>query len=233
MKIIVIKKEKILIFLFTTIVLYAIVFLNNKKTVETFYMPVSKKVIVIDSGHGGWDPGKVADNNTLEKDINLEISKKLQSYLEQGDCTVLLTRAMDEALGKTKKEDMSGRITIANNTNSDLFISIHQNAYTDERVIGAQVFYFNTSENSKKLAKYIQEQLNTIINTDRPKEEKENKNYYILKKSNIPSVIVECGFLSNSIEKEKLLDDDYQNKIAWAIYKGISNYYNMDSVKKN
>lgn len=230
MKIIVIKKEKILIFLFTTIVLYAIVFLNNKKTVETFYMPVSKKVIVIDSGHGGWDPGKVAGNNTLEKDVNLEISKKLQSYLEQGDSTVLLTRSVDEALGKTKKEDMSGRITIANNTNSDLFISIHQNAYVDERVVGAQVFYFNTSEDSKKLAKYIQKELNAIINIDKPKEEKENKNYYVLKKSNVPSVIVECGFLSNIIESEKLLDDDYQNKIAWAIYKGITNYYNMDSV---
>lgn len=230
MKIIVIKKEKILMFLFTTIVLYAMIFLNNAKTVETFYMPVSRRVIVIDSGHGGWDPGKVAGKNTLEKDINLEIAKKLQSYLEQGGSTVLLTRSVDEALGKTKKDDMRSRAQIANNNDSDMFISIHQNAYTNESVTGAQVFYFNTSENSKKLAKYIQDELNTMLNKNKPKEEKENENYYVLKRTTTPSVIVECGFLSNSSERKKLLDEDYQHKIAWAIYKGIINYYNLDSL---
>jgi N-acetylmuramoyl-L-alanine amidase len=189
-------------------------------------MPVSKKVVLIDSGHGGFDPGKVGIGHNLEKDINLQIAKKLQAYLEQGGSTVLMTRVNDEALASKKAEDMRERIAIANNYKSDILVSIHQNSYPSENVQGAQVFYFDNQENSKKLALYVQEEIKAFVDPENRREAKSNSNYYMLKKSKTPAIIVECGFLSNPSDTNKLTDDEYQEKIAWAIYKGIIKYFN-------
>jgi N-acetylmuramoyl-L-alanine amidase len=224
MKFVAIKKESVLLFFYVAIIIAAIATLINRRSVETFSAPLAKKVIAIDSGHGGWDPGKIQEDN-LEKDINLSIALKLQSYLEQGGSTVLLTRAQDEALGSKKREDLKQRVAIAHDSNADILISIHQNAFVDERAQGSHVFYFENGEDSKRLAQYIQDEMKEFSATGKDREASSNVTYYLLKKTKSPSVIVECGFLSNPSDLKNLKDSEYQDRIAWAIYKGVIKYF--------
>ncbi len=228
MKVISLKKEQILAVIYLVIILIGVVKIYNDETVSAFSMPLSRKVIMIDAGHGGFDPGMIGDAKTLEKDINLAIAKKLQNYLELGGAFVVMTRVEDRALGAKKAADMKNRQLIANNGKSDILVSIHQNSYPDGSVKGAQVFYYDNSENSKKLADSIQTEINSFANIGNKKQPEPNKNYFILKRTTIPSVIVECGFLTNYAEKKKLSTDEYQDKMAWAIYMGIIKYYGLE-----
>ncbi|MBQ9518288.1 MAG: N-acetylmuramoyl-L-alanine amidase [Firmicutes bacterium] len=193
------------------------------KTQQTAAMPVQKKHIVIDAGHGGFDPGKVAADGTEEKNINLEIAKYLQAYLEQGGADVTVTRLSDEALSSGKSGDLKNRISLQKGC--DIFVSIHQNSYPSAKVHGAQVFYLKNSENGKRLAHAVQARIKQTADVDNSRSPKENSSYYILKNSAVPSIIVECGFLSNPNENAKLTDKNYQKKMAWAIYMGITDYF--------
>ena len=188
-------------------------------------MPVSRKIIVIDAGHGGWDPGMVS-GKVEEKDINLSIARKLQTFLEQGGATVIITRLDDSALGTKKTGDMHARRLIANTSKADIFVSIHQNSYNSANVRGFQAFYFNESDNSKKLAACIQNRLKEFVNPNNKLGSRANKNYFVLKQTEMPAVLVECGFLTNYNERNKLTTDEYQEKIAWGIYLGIVDYFN-------
>ncbi|MFV0313890.1 MAG: N-acetylmuramoyl-L-alanine amidase [Anaerotignum sp.] len=188
-------------------------------------LPVNQKVVVLDAGHGGWDPGKTGRVGEDEKILNLAIMVKLQQYLEQGGATVLVTRATDEALGSRKVSDMAERQKIANESDGDILISIHQNAFPSSSERGAQVFYYKSSEDGKRLAELIQESLKANVDGDNKRKAKQNQDYYILRTTQIPSVIVECGFLSNSHEESLLNDDAYQDKIAWGMYLGIIEYF--------
>ncbi len=225
MKVFSIKKEQILIIVYVLVIVFGLYKNYTKKTVATFYMPVSKKVIVIDSGHGGFDPGVVGKNNVFESDINLGVSKKLQKYLEQGGSTVIMTRHDENALGPNKNSDMRKRKEIINSSKGDLVVSIHQNSYPEKNVKGAQVFYYNNSKESKKLAEFIQKELISFVDYKNKRVAKPNSNYYILKKTTIPAVIVECGFVSNDVERGNLTNQQYQERIAWAIYTGIVKYF--------
>lgn len=191
---------------------------------------VGDKVIVIDPGHGGYDPGKIGINGELEKDINLEISLKLKELLEKQGFTVIMTRTTDESLCsedvKSKKaSDMAKRIEIVNEANPELMISIHQNSYTSESVKGAQVFYYSGSEEGKRFAEELQEIIKVRVDENNKRMAKENDSYYVLLRVKCPAVIVECGFLSNWEEATKLCDDVYQEKMASAICDGIVNYF--------
>ena len=219
-----IKKDKILLYIYITIIFVGMMKTYLDETVETFSMPVANKNIVIDAGHGEWDPGKVAKDGTLEKDIHLQISKYLQEYLEQSGGFVLTTRINDTALSNKKREDLKERKNIANNENVDLLVSIHQNSFPKEDVKGAQVFYYKDSEESKKLAECVQNRFKEVDNSNE-RVAKDSKDYYILKETTMPAIIVECGFLSNTEENNKLKDEEYQKKIAWSIYLGILDYY--------
>ena len=188
-------------------------------------MPVSRKIIVIDAGHGGWDPGMVS-GKVEEKDINLSIAKKLQTFLEQGGATVIVTRLDDTALGTRKTSDMHARRVTANTSKADIFVSIHQNSYNSANVKGFQAFYFNESDNSKKLAACIQNRLKEFVNPNNKLGSRANKNYFVLKQTEMPAVLVECGFLTNYNERTKLTTEEYQEKIAWGIYLGIVDYFN-------
>jgi len=188
-------------------------------------MPVSNKIIVIDAGHGSWDPGMVS-GKVEEKDINLSIARKLQVFLEQGGATVIITRLDDSDLAKNKSGDMQVRRLIANTSKADIFVSIHQNSYHKSSVSGFQAFYFNESDNSKKLAACIQDSMKEFVNPNNRLSSRANKNYYVLKQTEMPAVLVECGFLTNYNERSKLTQDEYQEKIAWGIYLGIVNYFN-------
>lgn len=188
-------------------------------------LPVHNRMIVIDAGHGGFDPGKVASDGVEEKEINLAIAKQLSGYLTQGGAQVVETRISDEALSQSKRDDLNKRVKIANAGNVDLFVSIHQNSFPKGSAKGAQVFYYKGSENGKRLALSIQNRLREVVDVQNTRVPKENTNYYVLKEAKIPSVIVECGFLSNLDEHDKLLSEEYRQKIAWAIYMGILDYY--------
>lgn len=190
-----------------------------------------KPCVVIDAGHGGADPGKVGINGALEKDINLEIARKLKIFLEQEDIEVILTRDSDTGLydenaSNKKVQDMKRRVEIIETSKPVMTVSIHQNSYHEEYVHGAQTFYYANSEQSKLLAEKIQQLLLEEIDGDNTRAAKSNDSYYLLKKTSTPIVIVECGFLSNSEEAEKLTSDYYQEKLAWAIHLAILQYIN-------
>ena len=226
MKVISVTKEKILIGVYLLVIAIGLMITLRNETVMTsnVSMPLSKRIILIDAGHGGLDPGKVS-GGTLEKDINLAIAQKLQSYLEQADAMVFMTRIDDSDLARNKKSDMRSRKLTADTSNADIFVSIHQNSYPSSSARGAQVFYFNHSDNSKRLAECIQAELRTFVNNDNKREVAENSSYYVLKRTTMPAVIVECGFMTNPGEKQDLLDPEYQERIAWAVYMGIVDYF--------
>jgi N-acetylmuramoyl-L-alanine amidase len=223
-----VKKEKILLFIYCAVLLLGIITSIGREAVPTFNMPVAKKIVVVDAGHGGWDPGKISGTGTQEKDINLSIALKLQAYLENGGSVVMMTRIEDEALGAKKAADMRNRKEIANLSKADIIVSIHQNSYPSGSVRGAQTFYFAESEKSKRLALSIQNELVDFVDPKNARSIKDNSKYFILKQTAIPAVIVECGFLTNSAERGLLTTDEYQEKIAWAIYKGIIAYFEPD-----
>ena len=187
--------------------------------------------VVIDAGHGGTDPGKVGVDGSLEKDINLQIARKLQKFLVMADVDVVLTRESDaglydESAPNKKVQDMKNRVSIIEEKEPDLTVSIHQNSYHEEYVHGAQVFYYAGSEESKELAQRIQQVITADLDPDNTRQAKANDSYYLLKKTSSPIVIVECGFLSNYEEAQKLSSDIYQEKAAWAIHLAILQHLN-------
>ena len=172
--------------------------------------------VVVDAGHGGDDPGKIGINGAPEKDINLQIAQKLKKYLEAEDVEVVLTRETEDGLydanaSNKKVQDMKRRIEIIEKTDPVLTVSIHQNSYPG-------------SMGSETLASGIQDQLVRGLDPENHRKVKANDSYYLLKKTKGTIVIVECGFLSNQAEAEKLCDEEYQDRIAWLIHKGILRY---------
>ena len=189
-------------------------------------------VVVIDAGHGGIDPGKVGINQALEKDINLIIAKKVKRYLELSDVEVIMTREGEDGLYRAedsnkKVQDMKNRVALIDASGADLAVSIHQNSYSEEYVKGAQVFYYTTSLEGKTIAEVMQKTMAETLDKENHREAKANDSYYLLKKTQTPIIIAECGFLSNSEEARLLTQEDYQDRVAWAIHLGILRYANM------
>jgi len=205
-------------------------FVQALQTSDVMAMSVNKKIIVIDAGHGGWDPGKVGGNDVLEKDINLAIAEDLQVLLETGGAIVFMTRAEDKALADSKNDDLSARSAMPSDMQAHILVSIHQNSYPQENVKGAQTFYYGDSEKGERLACNIQSRIRSFLDGENRREAKVDKNYYLLRKSETPAVIVECGFLSSPKETLMLTQESYQEKVAWAIYMGILDYFNEADV---
>lgn len=196
---------------------------------ENISINLSEKGVVIDSGHGGIDPGKESNNGVLEKDINLAIAMKLKELLEEAQIEVIMTRDEDEGLyeesdANKKIADMKKRCTIINESGADLVVSIHQNSFQSSLVKGAQVFYYKYSAEGKKLAGILQKQLIEDLDNENKRVEKEDNTYYLLVNTKIPTVIAECGFLSNPEETQLLCTEEYQQKVAEALYQGIITY---------
>lgn len=188
-----------------------------------------KNCIVIDVGHGGFDAGKVGVNGVKEKDVNLQVALKLKEMIEAEGMQVIMTREEDKGLydenaGNKKVQDLQRRCDMINGLNPLMTISIHQNSYTSPEIRGAQVFYYTTSTESQKLAEIIQNSLIEEADPENHREAKANDSYYMLKKTSSPIVIVECGFLSNPAEAEKLCDENYQKKLVAAISAGVFRY---------
>ena len=189
----------------------------------------AKWTVVLDAGHGGNDPGKIGIDDSLEKDLNLIIARKVQKILEQQDVEVVMTRESDKGLyeeqtSNKKVQDMKNRCALINETQPDCVVSIHQNSYHEEYVHGAQVFYYDGSRDGQLLAQLLQKQLVEKLDPENRRQIKANDSYYLLKKTDIPIVIVECGFLSNQTEAALLAREDYQDRVAWAIHMGIMQY---------
>lgn len=182
--------------------------------------------VVIDAGHGGVDPGKVGVNNALEKDINLAIALKVGRNLRESGVNVIMTRTDDSGLYKEndankKVCDMKNRLAIIEDAHPALAVSIHQNSYPDKSVNGVQVFYYKDSAKGRESAEIMQTQLIKTLRPNKERTPKANGSYYLLKKTSVPIMIIECAFMSNPEEAELLTDDSYQERIAWGIYMGI------------
>ena len=212
----------LMLFLISAFVLY-----NHYGQIAATAMK-NKTVIVIDVGHGGSDPGKVSADGIKEKDVNLQIAQYLKDYLIAQDYTVYLTRDTDKGLydenvSNKKVSDLNNRIRFFKEKNAAYVVSIHQNSYPDAAPHGAQTFYYAGSKEGESFAASIQNALLTIDDSNTRKE-KASSSYYLLKHTDVPSVIVECGFLSNPDETARLTDSNYQKRLAFAISQGICNY---------
>lgn len=225
---VVMKKEAILLVACCAVILLCGTYIIRSEVVDVFSMPASRKIVMLDPGHGGEDSGAIS-GKTYEKTINLAISQKLRTYLELGDSYVLMTRVDDKALARNKQSDMYKRKIIANTSGADIFVSVHQNSYRYSGVSGAQVFYFGKSEKSKLLAECIQAEIKNFAIPSNRHNVSPNTDYYVLRQTTMPSVLVECGYISNYGDKSKLTTEEYQEKMAWAIYMGILKYFESES----
>lgn len=236
MKELITRQKRFLILLVVVVVICLIGALVQDMATQTSSVSKDKQLtIVIDAGHGGVDPGKVGINGAYEKDVNLSIALKLKDILKKKKCNVIMTRESDEGLyceGDTnrKSADLKMRAEIMNQDEVDYIISIHQNSFAGESSHGAQVFYQSSSEVGKALAEELQNELVSSLDPENHRQAKANDSYYLLKKTVKPIVIIECGFLSNREEADKLIQDEYQKQAAEAIAKGLFSY--IENTKK-
>ena len=230
---IVLDRKKLCLIIFLICLPLVLLLFTNKKSIEVSSTPISNHVIVLDAGHGSPDGGATGDNGSIESEINLDITLKLQSLLEATGATVILTRSDENGIydsdAKTirsqKVSDMKNRVKIASESKAEVFISIHMNKLPQKQYSGWQTFYKNNDETSKIIATSIQNSLNTFIEKENNRKEKSISGIYLTKNVEIPLVLVECGFLSNSSENELLQTDSYQERLAWCIYIGLMNYF--------
>lgn len=190
-------------------------------------------VIILDAGHGGIDSGCVSINGAEEKDINLSIMLKLREMLRAAGFDTVITRDSDKSihdigitgLGKQKKSDMENRLKIVNSIPNAVFVSVHQNQFTDPKYYGAQMFYPEGSAESERLAGILQ---HAIVSNLQPENQRETKpvgdEIYLLHFAQCPAVMAECGFLSNQAEADKLESEEYQSMMAFSLFSGICEY---------
>lgn len=191
--------------------------------------------VILDAGHGGFDGGASSKAGTLEKDINLSIALKTRDALCLFGYNVIMTRIDDRALADTKKEDMYARLDIAKGNPNSVFVSIHQNHFGEEKYSGAQMFYgSNNSEDAKQLALILQKNFKENLNPQNERQIKNaDKSLFLFKKAPQPSILIECGFLSNYNEAQLLQNEKYQTKIALTIAQSITEYYKNKDIERN
>jgi len=201
------------------------------REVRVLSVAVANQVIVIDPGHGGQDPGCKGQQGAVEKEITLDIARRVAAKLEMAGAEVYLTRTGDYDLADPalkgysarKKQDLVRRIEFAEGKKAELLISIHANSFPEKKYRGAQTFYQDGDSEGKRLAQLIQESFKTILaNTNRVAK---TGDYFINRNSKMASAIVEVGFLSNSEEERLLLNPEYREKISFAIYLAVLKYF--------
>jgi N-acetylmuramoyl-L-alanine amidase len=216
------------------LVLPALCIWGTKVSDEHRVLPImsyalANQVIVVDAGHGGFDPGAIGPAKNVEKDITLAISRKLCETLSQAGALVIALREDDNDLAgenfkgtirERKRKDLAVRVAKAEENKADIYISIHCNADVSPRWSGAQTFYNGKSEKAKTIAVAIQDEFTRVLgNTNRKAK---TGSYYITDKTDMAAVIVEVGFLSNPKEEQLLISEAYQDKIVYAIVSGIA-----------
>lgn len=209
-------------------------FTLTHKTVDASLNAPSYKTVIIDAGHGGVDGGTSADDGTLEKDLNLQIALKLNEMLNAFGVKTVLIRDTDisihddsaETIRQKKVSDLKNRLEIIKNTEDAVFVSIHQNHFGESKYSGTQIFYSGNNPDSRKLAECLRMPVVSYLQPDNTREIKQSgTEIYLLHHSQIPSVMVECGFLSNTEETNKLKDEKYQQYLAFIISLGLTDYF--------
>lgn len=239
MKVIILRKKWIVasvIFLVFLLVISLASYTYYSRTTATM-LPTTSKVIVIDAGHGGVDPGAIGKVLGIhEKDINLNIAKYLKEYLEQSGAVVIMTRKDDKGLysssgtlRKKKNEDLKNRKNIVSNSKAHIFVTIHLNSFPQTRYYGAQTFYPKDNLKGKPLAENIQTQLVGLLDKKNTRSALSKEGIYLIRGLDIPTALIECGFLSNPQEEKLLNTSEYQKKVAWAIFTGIQKYFENNS----
>ncbi len=240
------KKINIVFFIamiFIIIINLIIYFINRDLSVnnEELYKARDKIFIIIDPGHGGIDSGAVNQYGENEAPINLEISKYLMNFLDSTGFEVEMTRygsvglyneGANTTIREKKNEDLDNRVKIINASDADLIVSVHLNAFTQSQYYGAQSFYKSNCEESKTAAEIIQKNLRNILDKNNERVPQAKKDVRVLDESKLPIVLVECGFVSNAEEGRLLSTPDYQEKVAWAIYAGIIEYFEKNLVER-
>lgn len=233
---IILNKKRILFINLTiifSIFFYSLNSFNSLMSENVSSTPISNHTIILDAGHGYPDGGAIGNDGSIESELNLDIVLKLQNLLESANCTVVLTRSDEngiyetssDTIRKQKVSDMKNRVQIGNNSDAEIFLSIHMNKLAQQKYSGWQTFYKNQDETSKKIAQNIQTSLNYFIKKENNRTIKSISDIYLTKHVEIPLVLVECGFLSNSEENKLLQVDSYQNELAWSIYIGLMDYF--------
>ena len=238
MRIFIIRKKWLGIIFILILLTSLVIITYNYRSMRASNTITLRKVSIIDPGHGGIDGGASGRSGVKESEINLKIAQKLRLLLEQNGAIVLLTRDDDRGLysdsgsvREKKNEDLKNRKDFINNSQADLYISIHLNSFPQTQYYGAQTFYPRGCDKSKEAAELIQEEFIRVLNNGNKRESKIKDDTYLLKYTNIPTVLVECGFLSNPEEERLLQTNQYQEKIAWSIYIGILRYFNESEIK--
>lgn len=233
----ILKKVNIIFSIALVITVLLLLFSDINKTSETINETqdkIGKIKILIDPGHGGIDQGASGNLKIGEAPINLDISEKLMRFLEGSGFEVEMTRYDDtglysgisETIRSKKNEDLKNRVNAINNSNADLVISIHLNAFTQEQYHGAHVFYQKNNLQGKTAAYILQDSLKTILDPSNERVPQAKTEIKIMDDTKNTVILIECGFLSNSAEEQKLVSDEYQEKTAWAIYAGVMKYFN-------
>lgn len=232
------KRAKIIAFTVGLVILFFILqydYFKTKESWNSWSLPLSGQIILLDPGHGGPDGG-AGEEGALEKDIALSVSEKLRDYLQEQGALVIMTREEDKDLAddgtrgysRRKVEDLKKRLAMINESEANFFVSVHLNSIPSQKWRGAQTFYAPQLKDNAIAAKFIQDELRTNLeNTDR--KAKPLSSVYILKNAKKPGVLVEVGFLSNPTEKQLLKTDEYQDKVAASIYKGMLRYFSNES----
>lgn len=232
------KRAKIIAFTVGLVILFFILqydYFKTKESWNSWSLPLSGQIILLDPGHGGPDGGAGAEG-ALEKDIALSVSKKLRDYLQEQGALVIMTREEDKDLAedgtrgysRRKVEDLKKRLAMINESEANFFVSVHLNSIPSQKWSGAQTFYAPQLKENAKAAKFIQDELRiNLENTDR--KAKPLSSVYILKNAKKPGVLVEVGFLSNPTEKQLLKTEEYQEKVAASIYKGMLRYFSNEN----
>ena len=210
------------------------VYTFSQRAIDASSDTVRYKTVIIDAGHGGVDGGTSADDGTLEKDLNLQIALKLNEMLNSFGVKTVLIRDSDisihddtaKTIRQKKISDLKNRLNIINNTDESVFVSIHQNHFGESKYHGTQIFYSKNNPDSRKLADCIRMPVVSYLQPDNTREIKQSgTEIYLLSNSESPSVMVECGFLSNANETSKLKDENYQRKLAFVVSLGIIDYF--------
>ncbi|UVI33813.1 N-acetylmuramoyl-L-alanine amidase CwlD [Paenibacillus spongiae] len=204
----------------------------STRTWTYWTLPLSGKTIALDAGHGGADGGAVSKQGAIEKDLNLAIALQLRDYLQQAGAIVVMTREGDYDLAqegtrkpsRRKTEDLVQRVQYVKDQNASMFISIHMNSIPSPRWSGAQTFFYPNHPDNSLLASFIQDEIRRNLENTERLPAKKNDVYVLKAMENIPTTLVEVGFLSNPSEAGRLVDADYQKKVAASIYQGILRY---------
>lgn len=229
-------KIKIIVYALAVVIIGSVGFVLNNEPSLLFANTKSKsqKTVIIDAGHGGFDGGAVV-GDVLEKDINLKIANSLSNMLRASGFKVICTRTDDSStesdptatIAARKRSDLNNRLEILKQNPDAIFVSIHLNKFQSSSVKGAQMFYSPKIDDAKRLAESLKGSVKSLLQPDNHRTVKAGtKSTFLLYYSPIPAVIAECGFMSNPEEFSKLQADDYQSKMAFALFNGILKYFN-------